>query len=93
MWWGRLYRHTQGAAAGQTGQRIGTLDDGLAGVEVAATAYANGIFFAQIDLTKSTCSLVPAPFPFLRWYTQRGDGRRHRPHGSVLLPINGSNKI
>ena len=29
--------------------------------------YANDIFLAQIDLIKSTCSLAPAPFPFLRW--------------------------
>ena len=78
---------------GQIGQRTGTFDDGLEGVEVAATAYANGIFFVQVVLVKSTCSLAPAPFPFLRWYTQRGDGRRHRPHGSALLSIDGSNKI
>jgi len=61
MWWGRLYHHMQGAAAGEMGQCIGTLDNGLAGVEVAATVYANGIFFTQIDLAKSTCSLAPAP--------------------------------
>ena len=29
--------------------------------------YANDIFLTQIDLIKSTCSLAPAPFPFLRW--------------------------
>lgn len=36
MWYGRLYRHTAPAVTGQTGQRIGTLDDGLDGIDVAA---------------------------------------------------------
>jgi hypothetical protein len=66
MWCGRLYLHTQGAAVGQIGQRMGTFDDGLEEVDIAATAYANGILLAHTDFVESTCSLVPTPFPLLR---------------------------
>lgn len=61
-----LYRHMQGSAAGQMGQRSGTLEDGLDDVDTLATEYEKFTFCTHVDFTKSTWSLVPAPFPRLR---------------------------
>ena len=48
------------------GQRSGTLDDGLDDVDELATAYEKCTLLAQELFAKSTCSLAPAPFVFLR---------------------------
>ena len=54
MWYGKLYRHTQGSAAGHMGHRSGTLEDGLDAVEMLAVAYEKFTFFTHVDLAKST---------------------------------------
>ena len=53
LWYGILYRHTQGSAAGQMGQWRGTLEDGLDDVETLATEYEKFIFCMQVDFAKS----------------------------------------
>jgi hypothetical protein len=55
-----------GAAIGQIRQCIGTFDNGLEAIDMAATMYKNGILFTQTDVAKLTCSLPAAPFAFLR---------------------------
>lgn len=52
-WYGILYRHTQGSAAGQMGQRSGTLEEGLDDVDTLATEYEKFIFCMQVDFAKS----------------------------------------
>jgi hypothetical protein len=49
MQYERLYLHMHSAAVGQIGQWRGTFDNGLEEVDMAATAYANGILLAHMD--------------------------------------------
>jgi hypothetical protein len=59
MWYGRLYLHTHGAAVGQIGQQMGTFDDGLEEVDIAVTAYANGILLVHTTLMLLVIICIP----------------------------------
>jgi hypothetical protein len=45
---------------------MGTLEDGLDDVDELATAYEKLTLLAHVDFAKSICSLIAAPFRFLR---------------------------
>ena len=54
MWYGKLYCHMQGSAAGHVGHWSRTLEDRLDAVEMLAVAYEKFTYFTHVDFAKST---------------------------------------